>query len=547
MKRNLFFICLCATQLLMAQTKGTRVLPEKAIVYLNGAQLYYNQPINFREGTQEFIFEGVAAGLDPMSINTSGKGNFTILESRFNVVYPDQDALQKIPGKYAGKIKALKDSLEEITYQLTALHDKKTVLESEKILLNGHRIIKGETRKDSLSLLRDAMQYYRDRMYNINAELLKTARENTALTRSKERMNLRLADLQRLENEVGGNQGEQILKPLYQVIVNINAEAAGAGSVQFDYYVQGAFWEPIYDVKANAGEGKVSIQMNANITQNTGLDWKQIKLTLSTGNPSIGQTKPVIGPYVLDFMRPMYEHKRLRGAMEGDVPQAMSVETLKMPSVTGSSTFNPVAVNEGANNVEYDIQTPANIASDNKPHLVNIRQNQLAAEYRYFGIPLSDQDAFLTARITQWEDLNLLPGNARLYVDGSYGGTAYINPQETEDTLSLDLGRDKSLVVKRKKFTKTRKTLTGSKIVTVTCDIQVRNTKNGPIIFDLFDRVPLSSNKEIEIKTLEKTGGNIEESTGIISWKLNIKPKETAVIKLVYEVKYPSGKNIPTP
>lgn len=547
MKRNLFFICLCATQLLMAQTKGIRVLPEKAIVYLNGAQLYYNQPINFREGTQEFIFEGVAAGLDPMSINTSGKGNFTILESRFNVVYPDQDALQKIPGKYAGKIKVLKDSLEEITYQLTALHDKKAVLESEKILLNGHRIIRGETRKDSLSLLRDAMQYYRDRMYNINAELLKTARENTALSRSKERMNLRLADLQRLENEVGGNQGEQILKPLYQVIVNINAEAAGAGSVQFDYYVQGAFWEPIYDVKANAGEGKVSIQMNANITQNTGLDWKQIKLTLSTGNPSIGQTKPVIGPYVLDFLRPMYEHKRLRGVMDGDVTQAMSAETLKMPSVTGTSNTNPVAVNEGANNVEYDIQTPANIASDNKPHMVNIRQNQLAAEYRYFGIPLSDQDAFLTARITQWEDLNLLPGNARLYVDGSYGGTAYINPQETEDTLSLDLGRDKSIVVKRKKFNKTRKTLTGSKIITVTCDIQVRNTKNGPIVFDLFDRVPLSSNKEIEIKTLEKTSGNIEESTGIISWKLNIKPKETAVIKLVYEVKYPSGKNISTP
>ena len=546
MKRNLFLICLCATQILMAQSKGIRVTPEKAIVYLNGAQLYYNQSINFREGTQEFIFEGVAAGLDPMSINTSGKGNFTILESRFHVVYPDQDALQKIPGKYAGKIKALKDSLEEVGYLLTALHDKKLVLESEKILLSGHRIIKGETRKDSLSLLRDAMQYYRDRMYNINAELLKTAKENTSIQRNKERMSLRLAEVQRLENEVGGNQGEQVLKPMHQVIVTIHAETAGAGSMQFDYYVQGAFWEPIYDVKANAGEGKVNIQMNANITQNTGLDWKQIKLTLSTGNPGIGQTKPVIGSYVLDFLRPMYESKRLR-TDAGDIPQSMTAETLDKTMLTGNSNFNPVAVNEGANNVEYDIQTPANIASDNKPHLVNIRQNQLAAEYRYFGIPLSDQDAFLTARITQWEDLNLLPGNARLYVDGSYGGTAYINPQETEDTLSLDLGRDKSIVVKRKKFSKTRKTLTGSKIVTVTCDILVRNTKNGPIVFDLFDRVPLSSNKEIEVKTLEKSSGNLEESTGIINWKLNIKPKETASIKLVYEVKYPSGKNIPTP
>jgi len=544
MKKNLFFLAVCLTQWVCAQNKGIKATPDKAVVYLNGAQLYYNQNVSVKEGIQELIFEGVAPGMDQQSLSTSGKGNFSILESRFNVAYPDTESLPKIPGKYSGKINALKDSLEDIGFQLTTLSDKRSVLEQEKFLLNGNRIIKGDTRKDSLSLLKDAMQYYRDRMNNINAELIKIKKEELLTVRVRERMNLRLAELQRLENEVNGLNRNKMQNPVQQIILTVQAEAAGNGSIAFDYFVPGAYWEPVYEVRALSGENKITLLQNATVYQNTGIDWKEVKLTLSTGNPGIGQTKPVLSPFFLDFIQ-LYTNKRSR--MAGDVPMEMSATVTSEMRADNKEALNGVVINESANRMEYEIQNPYNIPSDNKPHQVSIRKNQLQSEFRYYGIPLSDPDAFLTARITQWEDLNLLPGNAKLYIDGSYGGVAYINPQETDDTLSLDLGRDKSLVVKRDKISKKRKSLTGSQVVTITCNIQVRNTKNAPITFDLFDRIPVSSNKEIEIKVLEKSNGKTEETTGITNWTLNLKPKETANITLKYEVKYPSGKTIQTP
>ncbi|NDC39631.1 MAG: DUF4139 domain-containing protein [Proteobacteria bacterium] len=158
-------------------------------------------------------------------------------------------------------------------------------------------------------------------MNNINAELLKIKKEELLTVRVRERMNLRLAELQRLENEVNGLNRNKMQNPVQQIILTVQAEAAGNGSIAFDYFVPGAYWEPVYEVRALSGENKITLLQNATVYQNTGIDWKEVKLTLSTGNPGIGQTKPVLSPFFLDFIQ-LYTNKRSR--MAGDVPMAMS-------------------------------------------------------------------------------------------------------------------------------------------------------------------------------------------------------------------------------
>ncbi|MCE9539322.1 MAG: DUF4139 domain-containing protein [Bacteroidetes bacterium] len=168
----------------------------------------------------------------------------------------------------------------------------------------------------------------------------------------------------------------------------------------------------------------------------------------------------------------------------------------------------------------------------------------MAAEYTHFSAPKLDKDAFLVAKITNWDELNLVAGNVNIYFDGTFVGESYINPNNLTDTLDLTLGRDKNIVVTRaKQKDKTKEKIIGEdKVKTVTYEITVRNTKSTASNFYLQDQIPVSQNKELVILLVESSGATLDENSGLLNWKLNIKPKETKKITFTYSVKYPKSK-----
>ena len=176
----------------------------------------------------------------------------------------------------------------------------------------------------------------------------------------------------------------------------------------------------------------------------------------------------------------------------------------------------------------------------------SIQTFSLPAVYEYVSLPKLDADAFLTARIAGWEDLSLTPGSANIYFDGAYVGESYINPFETGDTLTLSLGRDKKIVVKREKLKEfsSTKLFGGNKERTFTFEISVRNTKKEALTIVLLDQVPLSQDKEIEVKVLELSEGIKDDETGKVAWNLALQPNETKKVRLSYSVKYPKNKSV---
>ncbi|MBK7885746.1 MAG: DUF4139 domain-containing protein [Bacteroidetes bacterium] len=145
-----------------------------------------------------------------------------------------------------------------------------------------------------------------------------------------------------------------------------------------------------------------------------------------------------------------------------------------------------------------------------------------------------DADAFLTARITGWEELSLTAGGANIYFDGAYVGESFVNPAETNDTLEISLGRDKRIVVKREKL----KDLSGSKLFggnkerSLSYDISIKNGKKEAISILLYDQIPLTMQKDIEVKVEELSGGEHNTETGEVKWKLQIPAGETAKKRL---------------
>ena len=109
-------------------------------------------------------------------------------------------------------------------------------------------------------------------------------------------------------------------------------------------------------------------------------------------------------------------------------------------------------VNENQTNLEFNITIPYDIPSDSKQYTINIQDFSLPATYEYYCAPKLDREAFLLARITGWENYNLLSGEINLFFEGTYVGKSHLNVRNTNDTLDLSLGRDKGIVVTRVKM-----------------------------------------------------------------------------------------------
>lgn len=195
--------------------------------------------------------------------------------------------------------------------------------------------------------------------------------------------------------------------------------------------------------------------------------------------------------------------------------------------------------------MEFQIETPFTVPSDDAEHRVAIATYQMKADYEYHAVPKLDESVYLVAQISGWEKLNLLNGESNLYFDGTYIGKSFIDVNSAKDTLSFSLGKDKKIVVERKRSEEMSKTrLLGSRYkYEVTWDFTIRNNGGASIPIIIKDHFPISVNDDIKVKRGTFTGATLDEKTGILTWKFTTNKGETKQFKFDYQVDY--GKNQP--
>lgn len=536
-----------------ATEKNIKSKIESVTVFTSGAQVYRSSAVTVNTGITTLVFDNLEAGIDARSIQVGGTGSFVIMDVQHIIKYPELKEttdLAQSP-KNLKHIKLLQDSLVMIGFDLEEINTTRDALKIEKNALLNNHIIKGETKKDTLNLVKDALTFLREKLNNINSELLKLKKEEYRITIKKQRME---KDLVLLQN-YNANSGEVVKdETKYQVIVTVSADIIATGNITINYMLQGAGWSPLYDLRAKGAGGTMQLTYKAQVFQNTGIDWNDVKLTLSTANPNQSNVKPLLNTWWLSFYNPNPYYPA--PSSRADAPSAVSKTSESVADYDGDKAgakeeqiqAQPISeyitAEENFTNVEYEIKLPYSIPNDGKSHFVAVQTKDIAAEYAHFAAPKLDKDAFLVAKITNWDELNLVAGNVNIYFDGTFVGESYINPNNLTDTLDITLGRDKNMVVTRvKQKDKTKEKVVGEeKIKTVTYEITVRNTKSSASNFYLQDQIPVSQNKELVIQLVESSGAIIEENTGLLNWKLNIKPKETKKIVFTYSVKYPKNK-----
>jgi uncharacterized protein (TIGR02231 family) len=194
----------------------------------------------------------------------------------------------------------------------------------------------------------------------------------------------------------------------------------------------------------------------------------------------------------------------------------------------------------------YVISRPYTVPSDGKEHTLNIKNETPETDYLYATVPKLSANAYLVGKLNDWDDLNLIEGEANIYFENSFVGSIFLDPSSLLDTLEISLGKDERIVVERKKLKDfEERRFFGSKTrESLSFEISVRNTKSEPIEIIVQDQIPVSTDESIKVSEKELSSGKLNKETGIITWRLNLNPNETVKLKLNFQIEYPKGKRI---
>ncbi len=510
---------------------------ESVTVYRQRAQITRTSTIRVQPGENILTFSGLSQHIKPQSMNVRGEGEGIIQSVRHRVSYLNRVAIPE-------KVQHLQDSVKALQGELAVISDEKFVNETEEKLLLANQKLAGEQTGLDVEALREMATLYRERLTAVRRSMRRLNLESQRLNEEINRLNAEINSLQRSRNQ-----------PTQEVVVVFVAEKAERVKLELTYLVDGANWNPFYDLRVSNTEDPIQLALKANVVNNTGIDWEGVNITLSTTKNAGNNTAPQLNPQYLAFWSDV---RRRQPAVVGYGTQAKGYEDAAVDS--RSNTFDMVAeaeelapaasssaadyttTHEGELGLEFVIALEYDIPADGQEHQVDILQSELEAQYRHYTVPKLDQDVFLVADIQQ----DLLRGNANVYFEGTFVGETFINTDNPRDSMRISLGRDPKVQVQREQVTDyTARQVIGGKVrQTYAYEITLRNNKASAVTVSVQDQLPLSQNKDIEVEALELSGAQMDATSGRLDWLIELAPGEERTLELRYEVKYPKDQQV---
>lgn len=532
MKKNILIgaLLFCFTTLTIAQQNIQSEI-KKAIVFTSVAQIERVQKVKLKQGENTISFINLETGINEQTIQVYGNDKVTIVSTDFEQKVRDKEFISKDAA-------FLKDSLDKIDKLLIIKGNQLVNLSNEKSMILSNKTVQGKEGFDIEDLM-DLSDYYRRKLNEIDELTYDYSKENTELRYERNKVYQKL-----VQTGFAGNMGE--------ITIKIIANAPLTLDLKLTYIVNNVSWTPFYDIKSKGIDSPLEVALKATINQNTSVNWNGVELVLSTSTPLNYGVIPEVHPWALYF-RNEYQAKKMPGRSSGSYQlQTLSNSSYDMESSAQGVLQESVTLadftktTENMTNKEYKISLPYNINGNQGKAVVELDNFEMKSEYIYYTAPKFDKSVYLLANIDDWEQYSLLPGMANIFLEDTYVGNTFIDPSEVNDTLSLLLGKDQDIVVDRKKIKDyCKNSVFGAfKTTELGLEVLVKNKKNKTISIIVEDQVPISSIEEIEVKLLEKSKATLDEATGKLTWKYDLKTGETEKHVIRYEVKHPKKKVI---
>jgi hypothetical protein len=627
-----FFLCHAQETDLIVKSKIERVT-----VFLEGAQVTRLGTVFLKPGISLLTFPAIAPGIQEQSIQAEAPAGIKILSVSFKVNYLEEI---KVPEKIA----ALEEERRRLWMSLAQEKSLEEVYREEEAILKTNKSIGGTAKGVPIEELKVAMDYFRQRLMDIKQQLLLADRNIRKLNESIGKIDAQLKEL-----------SVSKAKPTGEILVKVSSKTSLNAPITIKYVVQEARWFPSYDIRAKNIQSPISITYKANVSQQSGEDWENVSMTISSGNPSQGGAKPIIKPWILGFNNIVAASNTVIGTVQQDkiygasnnlvrgrivdengqgipgvnvlikgttigtvsdavgyysIPLTSDAQTLvcsfvgyqthevsignqneiniqlspdvtalqevvvtgyavsrerkslsystttmenalggRVAGVSSSPRIKKTIVSTPVvrqTDVEFTLDDPFSVKSDGEMRATDMVEYELDALYEYYCVPKLDADAFLIAKILNWDEHNFLEGEANLFFEGKYIGKSILDTRNTSDTLTLSLGRDGNVLVKREKIKDyTSRHVVGSNQKSmVGYEISIRNKKSQHLTIVVEDQIPIANDKDISVDKLEDSDAEHDGETGLLKWKKEIDPGKTELISLKYVVRFPKNSRM---
>ena len=503
-------------------------------VYRQFAKVTNVANVNVSAGTSEIVFDNISTAINPQSLQVAIKGGMTLLSATYNVNYLNEAGIPV-------RNKVALDSLIMIGDALTWNQEQRNVYGGEMALIESNKSLVNEKNNFTALEVSNLANLYRTRMMEIKEKLIELSKQQRKLALVKINLENQLAEWSANLNKANG-----------QIVLTVSADEAISGAIRCSYIVSNAGWTPQYDMRSEGWNKAIQLGYKANVYQNSGFDWTDVNLTISTGNPAKNNDRPIMNPSYVNYrvayndvtttrsMAPVSGGNMAYLSMEKSEGDKNRDDEFKEQEQVAST------INSNFMNVEYKLKINHDIASDGKEHMVAIDQFDLPATYQYHAVPKLDPAAFLLAKVTDYGKYNLLPGTANIFFEGAYVGQSMLDPNIASDTMLLSLGKDEQIIVNRTKlvdFSKT-KVIASNKSETYAYETSIKNNKSSDIDIEILDQVPISKSDDIKVEIDEMSGAEYLADYGKLSWKIHIPANSSKKIRLMYTIKYPKDKMI---
>jgi uncharacterized protein (TIGR02231 family) len=482
-------------------------------------------------GSGELSFPGLPGALDDNSVRIKAPG------IRVGEVQVRRGYL----AEPTSEVRRLQQRLEELQDQFKGLEDEGAVLRAKEEFLNSVKLGTPEIISKELQQGKVATESWRGALVFVGEELMKVKARQVKLAREKDAKQKEVAAAQQEYNDA-----RAAVENRKEVRFDYAADP-GAYEVKLSYVIPNAAqWSPYYELRASPADGKVEVSYFAKLTQRTGEDWDGVKVMLSTTTPVLGVTAPEPNPWYLSLFeaeRARYDKRAVMpapGAPTGGYALEAGIMSEK------SEEAQPV---ETGISLQYAIPGRVSLKSGEQAKKLSLKQTSLPAEFEYYTLPRSGQQAYLTGKLANTSDFVFLAGDGNTYVGDEYTGTTWLPNIASQESTLLSFGIDERVKVKRELirsfkskgglFSKTEK----AQFVYRTT---VENYNPKPVTIKVVEQVPVSQQGEIKVTVTKVEPKFLEEDKdkGTYTWKPTLEPKGKFVIDFEFSVEYPAGRQV---
>ncbi|WP_216900374.1 DUF4139 domain-containing protein, partial [Nocardia alni] len=381
----------------------------------------------------------------------------------------------------------------------------------------------GELEPDRVAGLTDALA----------GQLTEVLARKRDLLRRRERAE---EEAQSLERELEARRRQEA--PDRRVVaVDFDVRTAGAFELELSYLVDDAQWGSSFDIRVR-GE-RLTLTWHAEITQNTGEDWPDCELALSTARPANSVRLPEPAPWFLDRRQPpmMPVAADVFGAAPGGPPEPGNARAARVFAKASPAPM-PV-VEHGAAATTYRPVRQIAVPSDATAHRTTVAEFDLNATVDHITAPAQGPEAFLRATAINTSEHTLRPGRASVFHESEFVGATRLEVWAPGEEVELNLGVDDRIRVERELVRRSAgKVVIGStKRRDVEYRITVGNYGRRPTKVTVLDQIPVSRDEGIVVKDVTCRPNPLHRTDlGELTWQVPLDPGATAEISIGFRV-----------